>query len=84
MYFGKVILFYFLYIQINLKQWIESNLTTCARSIFIFDEMERMPPGLIDVIEPFLGPSHVVYQTNYRKAIYVFIRQVIFPLYNAH
>ena len=36
--------------------------------------MEKMPPGLIDVLEPFLGPSHVVFRTNYRKAIYVFIR----------
>ncbi|KAI9543818.1 hypothetical protein NQZ68_008866 [Dissostichus eleginoides] len=35
--------------------------------------MEKMPPGLIDVLEPFLGPSHVVFRTNYRKAIYVFI-----------
>lgn len=32
-----------------------------------------MPAGLIDVLEPFLGPSHVVFRTNYRKAIYVFI-----------
>ncbi|XP_063043545.1 prosalusin [Engraulis encrasicolus] len=59
--------------KLNLKRWIEGNLTSCGRSIFIFDEMERMPPGVIDVLEPFLGPSHVVYQTNYRKAIYVFI-----------
>ncbi|KAG5261043.1 hypothetical protein AALO_G00299330 [Alosa alosa] len=59
--------------RLNLKHWIEGNLTTCARSIFIFDEMERMPSGLIDVLEPYLGPLHVVYQTNYRKAIYVFI-----------
>lgn len=35
-----------------------------------------MPPGLIDVLEPFLGPSHVVFRTNYRKAIYVFIGYV--------
>ncbi|KAG9354426.1 hypothetical protein JZ751_001135 [Albula glossodonta] len=56
-----------------LKQWVEGNLTACARSIFIFDEMERMPPGVMDVLVPFLGPSHVVFQTNYRKAIYIFI-----------
>ncbi|KAG5840944.1 prosalusin [Anguilla rostrata] len=56
-----------------LKRWVEGNLTACARSIFIFDEMERMPPGVIDVLVPFLGPSHVVFQTNYRKAIYIFI-----------
>uniref|UniRef100_A0A1A8F4C2 Torsin family 2 member A n=1 Tax=Nothobranchius korthausae TaxID=1143690 RepID=A0A1A8F4C2_9TELE len=57
----------------ELKNWVQGNLTECARSVFIFDEMENMPPGVIDVLEPFLGPSHVVFRTNYRKAIYVFI-----------
>ncbi|XP_074495580.1 prosalusin [Sebastes fasciatus] len=57
----------------ELKSWVQGNLTECARSVFFFDEMEKMPPGLIDVLEPFLGPSHVVFRTNYRKAIYVFI-----------
>ncbi|XP_036383251.1 prosalusin [Megalops cyprinoides] len=57
----------------ELKTWVEGNLTTCKHSIFIFDEMETMPPGVIDVLAPFLGPSHVVFQTNYRKAIYIFI-----------
>ncbi|CAG5919402.1 prosalusin [Menidia menidia] len=57
----------------ELKSWVQGNLTECARSVFIFDEMEKMPPGLIDVLEPFLGPSHVVFRTNYRKALYIFI-----------
>lgn len=60
--------------QEDLKSWVNGNLTQCGRSVFIFDEMEKMPPGLIDVLEPFLGPSHVVFRTNYRKAIYIFIR----------
>ncbi|XP_040010392.1 prosalusin [Xiphias gladius] len=60
----------------DLRSWVQGNLTECARSIFIFDEMEKMPPGLIDVLEPFLGPSHVVFRTNYRKAIYIFISTV--------
>lgn len=59
--------------QEELKSWVQGNLTECARSVFFFDEMEKMPPGLIDVLVPFLGPSHVVFRTNYRKAIYVFI-----------
>uniref|UniRef100_A0A3B3ZQ85 Torsin family 2 member A n=1 Tax=Periophthalmus magnuspinnatus TaxID=409849 RepID=A0A3B3ZQ85_9GOBI len=62
--------------RVALKDWVQGNLTACARSVFLFDEMENMPPGLIDVLEPFLGPSHVVYSTNYRKAIYVFISTV--------
>nr|XP_025969563.1 prosalusin [Dromaius novaehollandiae] len=57
----------------NLKHWIQGNLTNCGRSAFLFDEMDKMHPGLIDVIMPFLGPSWVVYGTNYRKAIFIFI-----------
>ncbi|XP_059405108.1 torsin-2A-like isoform X2 [Carassius carassius] len=60
----------------DLKRWVEGNLTACARSIFIFDEMEKMPPGVIDVLEPHLGPFHVLFQTNYHKAIYIFISTV--------
>ncbi|XP_054854456.1 prosalusin [Eublepharis macularius] len=57
----------------DLKNWIHGNLTRCGRSLFLFDEMDKMHPGLIDVIIPFLGPSWVVYGTNYRKAIFIFI-----------
>ncbi|XP_034027022.1 prosalusin [Thalassophryne amazonica] len=60
----------------ELKSWVQGNLTECARSVFIFDEMEKMSPGVIDILEPFLGPSHVVFRTNYRKAIYIFISTV--------
>lgn len=59
--------------RVELKAWVEGNLTACARSVFIFEEMERMPAGVLGVLEPFLGPSHVVFKTNYRKAIYLFI-----------
>uniref|UniRef100_A0A8C9L158 Torsin n=1 Tax=Pavo cristatus TaxID=9049 RepID=A0A8C9L158_PAVCR len=57
----------------NLKHWIQGNLTNCGRSVFLFEEMDKMHPGLIDVIMPFLGPSWVVYGTNYRKAIFIFV-----------
>ncbi|XP_039618703.1 prosalusin isoform X1 [Polypterus senegalus] len=57
----------------ELKSWVEGNLTVCARSLFVFDEMDTMPSGLVDVLAPLLGPYHLVYQTNYRKAIYIFI-----------
>lgn len=60
--------------QESLKRWIQGNLTNCGRSAFLFDEMDKMHPGLIDVIIPFLGPSWVVYGTNYRKAIFIFVR----------
>ncbi|KAL1786509.1 prosalusin isoform X1 [Sigmodon hispidus] len=57
----------------ELKSWVQGNLTVCGRSLFLFDEMDKMPPGLMEVLQPFLGPSWVVYGTNYRKAIFIFI-----------
>nr|XP_048288102.1 prosalusin isoform X3 [Myodes glareolus] len=57
----------------ELKSWVQGNLTACGRSLFLFDEVDKLPPGLIEVLQPFLGPSWVVYGTNYRKAIFIFI-----------
>ncbi|KAG8141826.1 hypothetical protein E2320_006500 [Naja naja] len=54
----------------DLRSWIQGNLTQCSRSLFLFDDMEDLQPGLIDVIAPFLGSSWVVFGTNYRKAIF--------------
>ncbi|NXH10121.1 TOR2A protein, partial [Bucco capensis] len=76
----------------SLKSWIQGNLTNCGRSAFLFDEMDKMHQGLIDVIMPFLGPSWVVYGTNYRKAIFIFvsnaggeqINEMMLNLWHAH
>ncbi|XP_075842000.1 prosalusin isoform X2 [Microtus pennsylvanicus] len=57
----------------ELKSWVQGNLTACGRSLFLFDEVDKLPPGLMEVLQPFLGPSWVVYGTNYRKAIFIFI-----------
>lgn len=62
--------------QKDLKSWVQGNLTACGRSLFLFDEMDKLPLGLMEVLRPFLGASWVVYGTNYRKAIFIFIRWV--------
>ncbi|XP_045879283.1 prosalusin isoform X1 [Meles meles] len=57
----------------DLKSWVQGNLTACSRSLFLFDEMDKLAPGLMEVLLPFLGSSWVVFGTNYRKAIFIFI-----------
>ncbi|KAM5259039.1 prosalusin isoform 1-T1 [Hipposideros larvatus] len=57
----------------DLKSWVQGNLTVCGRSLFLFDEVDKLAPGLMEVLRPFLGSSWVVYGTNYRKAIFIFI-----------
>uniref|UniRef100_UPI0037E809AA torsin-1A-like n=1 Tax=Semicossyphus pulcher TaxID=241346 RepID=UPI0037E809AA len=57
----------------QLQQWIKGNVSNCARSMFIFDDMEKMHPGLIDSIKPFLDYYNKLDGVSYRKTIFIFI-----------
>lgn len=63
-----------LVLQDQLQLWIRGNVSACARSIFIFDEMDKMHAGLIDSIKPFLDYYDVVDEVSYQKAIFIFLR----------
>lgn len=60
--------------QTQLQQWIKGNVSSCARSMFIFDEMDKMHPGLIDSIKPYLDYYDKVDGVSYRNAIFIFLR----------
>ncbi|XP_042251114.1 torsin-1A-like isoform X1 [Thunnus maccoyii] len=57
----------------QLKQWIEGYVTNCARSMFIFDEVDKMHPGLVDSIKSYLDYYDKVDGVSYRKAIFIFL-----------
>ncbi|XP_029654569.1 torsin-1A-like [Octopus sinensis] len=57
----------------QLAAWITGNLTICPYSIFIFDEIERMPPTLLDSVTGFMDYSGVVNNVDYGKAIYLLL-----------
>ncbi|KAK9532342.1 hypothetical protein VZT92_009730 [Zoarces viviparus] len=57
----------------QLQQWIKGNVSNCARSMFIFDEMDKMHPGLIDSIKPYLDYYDRLDGVSYRKAIFIFL-----------
>ena len=64
----------------ELRRIISSSLEKCERSMFVFDEVDKMPEGLLNVLVPFLD-----YNTwfkswrltggsvNTRKAVYIFL-----------
>ena len=29
-------------------------MTRCKQNIFIFDEVDKMPPGVLDIVKPFM------------------------------
>ncbi|XP_019366190.1 PREDICTED: torsin-1A-like [Gavialis gangeticus] len=57
----------------DLQSWIRGNVSDCARSIFIFDEMDKMHAGLIDSIKPFLDYYEQLDGVSYRQAIFIFL-----------
>ncbi|XP_053196153.1 torsin-1A-like [Scomber japonicus] len=57
----------------QLKQWIKGNVTNCPRSMFIFDEMDKMPPSLIDSVKSFLDYYKKLDGVSYRKTIFIFL-----------
>ncbi|XP_029468120.1 torsin-1A-like isoform X2 [Rhinatrema bivittatum] len=57
----------------QLQAWIRGNVSVCERSIFIFDEMDKMHAGLIDAIKPFLDYYEQLDGISYRKAIFIFL-----------
>lgn len=63
-------------IQDQLQTWIRGNVSACASSMFIFDEMDKLHPGIIDAIKPFLDYYEQVDGVSYRKAIFIFLRLV--------
>ena len=57
----------------RLKKDIIEKTTKCERSLFIFDEIEKMPAGLLDVLKPYVDHHNDVKGINYRKNIFIFI-----------
>ncbi|XP_026209921.1 torsin-1A-like [Anabas testudineus] len=57
----------------QLQQWIKGNVSNCERSMFIFDEMDKMHPDLIDSIRPYLEYYDKLDGVSYRKAIFIFL-----------
>ncbi|KAK2885313.1 hypothetical protein Q8A67_016150 [Cirrhinus molitorella] len=57
----------------QLKQWIHGNVSSFPRSMFIFDEMEKMHSGLIDTLKAFLDYNARVDGVSFCNAIFIFL-----------
>lgn len=57
----------------KLREMIEKAVKDCPRSLFIFDEMDKMPAGLIDTIKPYLDYYDQLRGVDYRKATFFFL-----------
>eukprot|EP00057_Strongylocentrotus_purpuratus_P015149 XP_011669623.1 PREDICTED: torsin-1A [Strongylocentrotus purpuratus] len=56
----------------KLVPFIKSKVSECHNHLFIFDEVENMPPGLLDSMRSFLDHHTKVDGVDYRKVIVIF------------
>ncbi|CAD5210402.1 unnamed protein product [Bursaphelenchus xylophilus] len=59
--------------QNQLRNWIVGNLTNCERQLFVFDEIDKMPDGVLDAVRPFMDHYESIGSVDPRKSIYVFL-----------
>jgi len=57
----------------QLRTWISGNGSSCQHNIFIFDEVDKMPPGVLDGIKPFLDHYEKIDGVDYRRNIFLFL-----------
>lgn len=57
----------------QLRRWITGNVTSCETNLFIFDEMDKMHPGIIDAIKPFIDNYPEIDGVDFRKSIFIFL-----------
>ncbi|KAF3834661.1 hypothetical protein F7725_027219 [Dissostichus mawsoni] len=58
----------------QLRESIRDLVLRCPQTLFIFDEAEKLHPGLIDAIKPFMDHYDNVDGVNYRRALFLFLR----------
>ena len=57
----------------KLKKMIISGISKCENSLFIIDELDKMPMGLSDVLKPYLDYNDKVDGYSFRKSIFIFM-----------
>lgn len=57
----------------QLYSWLKGNITNCERQLFIFDEVDKMPPGVLNAIKPMIDYRNMVDGVDYTKAVFIFL-----------
>lgn len=57
----------------TIQKTIESVVASCARTLFIIDEIDVVSPGVIDALKPYLDYYDNIKGVDYKKAIFIFL-----------
>lgn len=59
--------------KLELIDKIRERVKSCEHSLFIFDEVHKLPMGLIDSIKPFIDYHQNIQGLDYRKSVFLFL-----------
>ena len=59
--------------KIELQKLIMDTVKECAQALFIFDEIDKLPEGLIDAVKPFIDYHEDVQGLDFRRSIFLFL-----------
>ncbi|XP_024083294.1 torsin-1A-like isoform X2 [Cimex lectularius] len=57
----------------DLLKAVKDGVDLCPTSVFIFDELEKFPPRILDAIKMFIDYNPFIYETGYRNAMFIFL-----------
>lgn len=76
------VLSYTFHFQDKLKEEVENSAKQCHQSLFILDDIDKMPYGILDVLKPYLKGYRHLEGTDYRQLLFLFLRQTICNLFD--
>ncbi|XP_065942153.1 torsin-1A-like [Magallana gigas] len=56
-----------------LKVEVENGAKQCHQSLFIIDDIDKMPAGILDILKPYLTSYRHLNGINYRQLIFLFL-----------
>lgn len=59
--------------QREISKQIEDAVESCPYSIFVFDEVDKMPEGIFDTIKSILDHHTLVRGKDFRKSVFLFL-----------
>ncbi|GMT33338.1 hypothetical protein PFISCL1PPCAC_24635, partial [Pristionchus fissidentatus] len=59
--------------QVELQKRLLASVSQCGRSLFIFDEVDKLPEQLLSSIKPFLDYYDNVKGVDFRNAVFIFL-----------
>ncbi|KAK5972233.1 Torsin protein [Trichostrongylus colubriformis] len=63
--------------KVQLRARILEAVKKCNRAMIIFDEADKLPEQLLEVVKPFLDYYDTVGGVDFRKSTFLFLRQVL-------